>query len=60
MTERLVSPQMSEEEQIIEGSLRPRRLAEYIGQDKIKQNLSRPHAAGMSQSIMCCCMDHQG
>jgi Holliday junction DNA helicase RuvB len=31
---------MSEEEQIIEGSLRPRRLAEYIGQEKIKANLS--------------------
>ncbi len=40
MRERLVSPQMSEEEQIIEGSLRPRRLVEYIGQDKIKNNLS--------------------
>jgi Holliday junction DNA helicase RuvB len=40
MKERLVSPQMTEEEQIIEGSLRPRRLAEYIGQDKIKDNLS--------------------
>ncbi len=40
MKERLVSPQLSEEEQIIEGSLRPRRLAEYIGQEKIKENLS--------------------
>jgi Holliday junction DNA helicase RuvB len=40
MTERLVSPQMSEEEQAIEGSLRPRRLAEYIGQEKIKENLN--------------------
>jgi holliday junction DNA helicase RuvB len=40
MKDRLVSPQMSAEEEIIEGSLRPRRLAEYIGQDKIKQNLS--------------------
>jgi Holliday junction DNA helicase RuvB len=40
MTERLVSPQMSEEEQVIEGSLRPRRLAEYIGQEKIKENLN--------------------
>ena len=40
MTERLVSPKMSEEEQAIEGSLRPRRLAEYIGQEKIKENLS--------------------
>lgn len=40
MKDRLVSPQMSAEEEVIEGSLRPRRLAEYIGQDKIKQNLS--------------------
>jgi holliday junction DNA helicase RuvB len=40
MGDRLVSPHVSEEEQIIEGSLRPRRLAEYIGQDKIKDNLS--------------------
>jgi Holliday junction DNA helicase RuvB len=31
---------VSEEEQLIEGSLRPRRLAEYIGQEKIKANLS--------------------
>ncbi|MBE3560004.1 MAG: Holliday junction branch migration DNA helicase RuvB [Ktedonobacteraceae bacterium] len=40
MKERLVSPQMSEEEEIIEGSLRPHRLSEYIGQEKIKSNLS--------------------
>jgi Holliday junction DNA helicase RuvB len=40
MQDRLVSPNMSEEEQLIEGSLRPRRLAEYIGQEKIKANLS--------------------
>lgn len=40
MSDRLVSPRMSEEEQAIEGSLRPRRLNEYIGQEKIKGNLS--------------------
>src|ERR1700737_1323721 len=40
MGDRLVSPNVSEEEQLIEASLRPRRLAEYIGQDKIKANLS--------------------
>jgi Holliday junction DNA helicase RuvB len=39
MTDRLVSPQVSEEEQAIEGSLRPHRLDEYIGQEKIKDNL---------------------
>src|SRR5947209_7818092 len=40
MSDRLISPKMSEEEQVIEGSLRPRRLSEYIGQEKIKGNLS--------------------
>src|SRR5260221_12135012 len=40
MNDRLVSPKMSEEEQAIEGSLRPRRLSEYFGQEKIKGNLS--------------------
>lgn len=40
MSDRLVSPKMTEEEQAIEGSLRPRRLGEYIGQEKIKENLS--------------------
>ncbi len=29
MSDRLVSPKLSDEEQAIEGSLRPRRLAEY-------------------------------
>src|SRR6266550_6301783 len=40
MSDRLVSPKMSEEEQAVEGSLRPRHLDEYIGQEKIKGNLS--------------------
>src|SRR5438046_10687306 len=40
MNDRLISPKMSEEEQAIETSLRPRRLSEYIGQEKIKENLS--------------------
>src|SRR5436305_13265006 len=40
MSDRLVSPKMTEEEEAIEGSLRPRRLTEYIGQEKIKETLS--------------------
>jgi Holliday junction DNA helicase RuvB len=40
MRERLVSAHASEEEQTTESSLRPRRLAEYVGQEKIKENLS--------------------
>src|SRR5712692_7791042 len=39
MSDRLVSPRLTEEEQVIEGSLCPRRLTEYIGQEKIKANL---------------------
>lgn len=40
MSDRLISPHISEEDDVIEGSLRPRRLADYIGQEKIKSNLS--------------------
>ncbi len=39
MTDRIVSPKPTEDEGKFELSLRPKRLAEYIGQDKVKQNL---------------------
>lgn len=39
MTDRLVSAQSDGEEDAVETSLRPRRLADYIGQDRIKENL---------------------
>jgi Holliday junction DNA helicase RuvB len=42
MSERIVSPNMSEQDmddEIQENSLRPRRLDDYIGQDKVKSNL---------------------
>jgi Holliday junction DNA helicase RuvB len=39
MPDRVVSPKPNEEEGKFELSLRPKRLAEYIGQDKVKQNL---------------------
>jgi Holliday junction DNA helicase RuvB len=39
MNDRLISPQPGPDD-LQEGSLRPRRLAEYIGQDKVKSNLS--------------------
>jgi holliday junction DNA helicase RuvB len=38
--ERAVSPQMREEDFDLDYSLRPRRLAEFIGQNKVKDNLS--------------------
>ena len=39
MTERLVSPKVVESDQVAETSLRPKRLEEYIGQERIKDNL---------------------
>ncbi|HEY7779276.1 MAG TPA: Holliday junction branch migration DNA helicase RuvB [Ktedonobacterales bacterium] len=39
MNDRVISPQPGPDD-TQEGSLRPRRLAEYIGQDKVKSNLS--------------------
>ena len=40
MADRVVSPELREEEIALDVSLRPRRLAEFIGQDRIKENLS--------------------
>lgn len=40
MDERIVSPESTEQEEIIEKSLRPQTHAQYIGQDKVKQELS--------------------
>jgi Holliday junction DNA helicase RuvB len=39
MTERFITPDFSSEEDRFEASLRPRVLAEYIGQSKAKENL---------------------
>ena len=39
MTQRLVSGKPQEEDSSLDSSLRPRRLADYIGQDNIKSNL---------------------
>ncbi|MGM0123078.1 Holliday junction ATP-dependent DNA helicase RuvB [Enterococcus sp. AZ194] len=38
--ERIVSPETNEQEESIEKSLRPQYLSQYIGQDKVKQELS--------------------
>jgi Holliday junction DNA helicase RuvB len=38
-TERIVSPKPREEDLSLESSLRPRRLDDYIGQEKVKENL---------------------
>ena len=39
MTERLVSGKLQEEDLSLDTSLRPRRLADYVGQDSLKANL---------------------
>ena len=39
MSDRLVSAEVSEEEASLDSSLRPRRLEDYIGQEKVKGNL---------------------
>ena len=40
MDERLVSPGINEDDEVIEYSLRPRRLSEFIGRAKIKESLN--------------------
>ena len=40
MEDRLVTPGLRTEDTDLEGSLRPRRLGEYIGQQKVKETLS--------------------
>ncbi|WP_130837917.1 Holliday junction branch migration DNA helicase RuvB [Lachnoclostridium sp. Marseille-P6806] len=40
MEKRMIETSFTEEDAAIEGSLRPRRLADYIGQDKIRQHIS--------------------
>ncbi|MBI3538350.1 MAG: Holliday junction branch migration DNA helicase RuvB [Chloroflexi bacterium] len=39
MPDRVVSPKIKIEDNTLDLSLRPKRLAEYIGQDKVKENL---------------------
>jgi Holliday junction DNA helicase RuvB len=39
MSDRIVSPTIKQEELALDLSLRPKRLDEYIGQDKVKENL---------------------
>ena len=39
MIDRVISTELEEEEITIENHLRPQRLADYIGQEKGKQNL---------------------
>ena len=50
MSDRVITPQKREEDLPLEGSLRPRSLAEYIGQEKVKENLEVFIAAARGRS----------
>ena len=39
MARRIISTELTEEDQSVESSLRPQRLEDYIGQQKAKENL---------------------
>lgn len=52
---RIVTPDLSPEDSDIEFSLRPRRLADYIGQEKAKENLSVYIEAARRRGD---CLDH--
>ena len=58
MTDRLVTSGPSDEDAQYEAGLRPRSLAEYIGQDRLRDNLHVAIAAARrakrTHSIMCC------
>ncbi len=52
---RIVTPDLSPEDADLEFSLRPRRLTDYIGQDKVKENLSVYIEAARRRGD---CLDH--
>ncbi len=51
MEKRMISTQVLEEDRKIEKSLRPESLAEYIGQEKAKQNLKLYIAAAKERKV---------
>lgn len=55
MENRIVTPDLSPEDSDLEFSLRPRQLADYIGQDKAKENLSVYIEAARRRGD---CLDH--
>jgi Holliday junction DNA helicase RuvB len=47
--ERIISARPGEDDILLENSLRPRRLAEYVGQDRVKENLRIAMAAAQKR-----------
>ena len=53
---RIVSTGLTETDRDIENSLRPKTLEDYIGQDKVKENLAvYIEAARTRGEALCCC-----
>ncbi len=50
MTERIISAKPREEDQALDMSLRPRRLADFVGQEKVKDNLKIATTAAQQRS----------
>ena len=57
MVERLVSARTKENEEEVEQTLRPQRLAEYIGQEKLKEHVQIMLEAAMARGEV---LDHSG
>ncbi len=59
MAERPISPQSRPEEVVVDAALRPRSLAEMVGQDRLRENLTiliQAARARTSRWIMFCSM----
>ena len=56
MEKRVISTQLQEEDLKMESSLRPQHLSDYIGQEKIKDNM-KVYIEAEKPWIMCCSMD---
>ena len=59
MPDRPISPQSRPEEVVVDAALRPRTLAEMVGQDRLRENLEiliQARARAARRWITCCCM----
>ena len=61
--ERLVSPLAGADERMIEGALRPKRLSDFIGQGRVREQLSLVLTGALrrgSPPTTCCCPARPG
>ena len=63
MADRPIAPQSRPEEVVVDAALRPRTLAEMVGQDRLRENLSILIQAARRVArrwITSCCMGRRG